>query len=119
MVERRKYQRYVVHENTIAVCNEEVGRVLDLSAGGMAVTFIGYQGALLKEFEAVFLCRTTNTVIKNLPSLLVRKGGDKPSCLGRHIVQTIGVSFSRLSKEHSKQICQYIVGLSKVTTLSQ
>ncbi len=109
--DRRKHKRQAVPNDAIAVCNEKVCRILNISEGGMAVNCIN-EKPFSEEEKATILCGTKNLFIKDLPVGLVQTTSQPPSTISPIQVQTVRVKFNYLNGAHNDQIKQYIFRLS-------
>jgi hypothetical protein len=109
--DRRKHKRYTVPDDAISVCNTKIGRVLNISEGGMAVNFITAE-PFSEGNMVTIICGTKSLLIQNLPIRLVRKN-DKPfSFMSTFQIQTVGIKFNYSNTAQHDQIKQYISGLS-------
>ena len=109
--DRRKHKRHAVSDDAIAACNTKIGRIINISEGGMAANFFTDE-PFSEEDKATILCRTKNLLIENMPIRLVRKN-DKPfSPMSGFQIQPVGVKFNYSNTAQQDQIKEYISGLS-------
>ena len=97
-------------DDAIATSNTKVGRIINISEGGMAVNYIS-EGSFSEENKATILCKTKSLFIKDLPIRLVHKN-DKPlSPMSTFKIQTVGIKFNYSNAAQHDQIKEYISGL--------
>ncbi len=108
---KRKHKRYMVTDDAIAVIKKKVGRITDISEGGMAVNYINDE-PFSEEDKATILNRTKSLLINGLPIRLVREN-DKPFLpMSGLQIQTVGVKFYNTNANQQEQIKRYVSMLS-------
>ncbi len=110
--DRRKHKRYTVPDDAISTCNRKVGRIINISEGGMAVNFI-FDEPFSEENNVSILSRTDNLFIKDIPVKLVHKMDGQHSFTGTFQLQTVGARFNYLDGAQQEQIKEYIFQLSR------
>ncbi len=109
--DRREHKRYAVPDDAVSMCNGKVGRIINISDGGMAVNFI-LDEPFSEESEATILCRTNNLYIKDSAIEIVRKSDRPFASMGTFRIQTIGVKFNFSNIAQRDQIKEYVSRLS-------
>ncbi len=109
--ERRRHERFLATDDAIAVYNKKIGRIVDISEGGMAVNFISHDEPFSEEGKAIVLCRAKELLIENLQLKVVRKNETPFSQRSRFQIRTVGVEFTYPYAGQRDLIHQYILGL--------
>lgn len=110
--EKRKYQRYPMADDTVAVSEAGIGSVLDISEGGFAVKYLKPK-ELPDECEALVFSAERDFLVTELPIKVVRKGEVQITSPGEEVTQTVGVKFNNPDPDQCKQIKQFVAGLSE------
>ncbi len=110
--DRRKLKRYTASYDAISTCNRKVGRIINISEGGMAVNFI-FDKPFSEETKVTILSRTKNILIEDIPVKLVHKIGRQRSFTSTFQLQTVGIRFNYLNGAQQEQIKEYIFQLSR------
>ncbi len=109
---KRKHKRISVPDDTVVACNSEIGRMTDISEGGMGVNFI-----LDEPFKSsrvvTLISRSQNLHIKNLPVCVVHKTEVPFTRVNRYNVQPVGLKFDFANVEQKAQVRKYISTLYK------
>ncbi len=109
---KRKHKRISVPDDTVVACNSEIGRMTDISQGGMGVNFI-----LDEPFKSsrvvTLISRSQNLHIKNLPICVVHKTEVPFTRVNWYNVQPVGLKFDFANDEQKAQVTKYISTLYK------
>nr|MBF0221666.1 PilZ domain-containing protein [Desulfobulbaceae bacterium] len=111
-VDKRKHKRHIVPEDVIAVYQDRVGRVIDISEGGMRIKLIDSSESIAGESIATFYCSITNTKIKAFSLKLIREENINYSRFASLSTKTVGAEFKNPNDSHLDQIRRYISELS-------
>lgn len=111
-IDKRKHKRYLVPEDVVAICQDRVGRVVDISEGGLRIKLIDSSEPITGKSIATFYCSTTNTKIKEFSFTLIREENINFSRFGSLSTQTIGAAFDNTNSIHMNQIRHYISELA-------
>jgi hypothetical protein len=109
--EQRKYKRYAQPDDAVVVCHTKIGRVINISEGGMVVNWLG-DTSFPDDGIVTILSNSKDIFINDLPVrfLSVR---NEPS-LNRAIkMQRTGISFNFANPKQHRQIKDYIAGLAR------
>jgi len=108
---KRKHKRTAVTDDTVVACDSKIGRMTDISQGGMGVNFI-----LDKPFRdarvATLISRSNNLHIKDLPVRLIHKTEVPFTRIGRYQAHPVGLKFEFADAEQKAQVRKYIATLS-------
>ena len=112
-VEKRKCKRYNVPDFLVALYDNRLGRVVNISENGLAIKLFDTNLESLPESCKIsLLTRTRGFLVENLPLKLVRKE-DQPSAIkNKKRLQTIGVTFAASDIMQLCKIKQYLFLLS-------
>ncbi len=111
-LDKRKHRRISVPDDTVVACNSEIGRMTDISQGGMGVNFIldePFKGSRM----VTLISRTNNLHIKNLPICVVHKTEVQFTRVNWYKVQSVGLKFDFANVEQKAQVRKYISTLYK------
>ena len=111
-IERRKHKRYAGAEDAIVRFSSRIGRIINISEGGMAIHLIDILESLPDELEATIFCSTTNTKIKGLALKIVRENETIFPKFAGFATRIIGVTFTNPNAIQQEQIRQHISRLS-------
>ncbi len=110
--DRREHKRYAVADDAICMFNEKVGRIINISEGGMAVNFL-LDEPFSEENAVTILCRSKDLFINNIPAKLVHEKDRQRLSMGKFDAQTVGVKFKHLRGAQNDQIKEYVSRLSR------
>ncbi len=115
---RRKHKRISVPDDTVVACNSEIGRMTNISQGGMGVNFI-----LDKPFNGgsvvTLISRSNNLHIKELPVCVIHKTEVPFTRMSWYKVQPVGLKFDFANAEQKAKVRKYISTLSKGSDFHQ
>lgn len=109
--DRREYKRYPVTEEAYVFCLDKVGRVIDVSKGGMTINLFYDNEVLCDNWACTFSCRKTDTKVNDLRLIVVREEIEENSIFSIPS-RTVGVKFDDPSSTQQTQILEHIVGAS-------
>ncbi|MBA3014117.1 MAG: response regulator [Proteobacteria bacterium] len=110
-VERRKHYRYAIKDNSVFVCDGQIGHVVDISDNGLAITYMDHQPTS-KKWKAMLLNKVNKVSIPDLQFKIARVGKVGVSQPMGVTTQTIGAIFYNPDSSQQDQIRQFIHGLS-------
>ena len=110
MVEKRAFKRYSVPDFVVAVFDNRLGRVVNISKSGMAVQLTGLDfHSLPKECETSLLSKSKGFLIEDIPLTVVRKDIASFCSLSHSRLHTIGVKFNTSnSPRHLSKLLPFI-----------
>jgi len=107
---KRRHERTAVTDDTVVACDSKIGRMTDISQGGMGVNFI-----LDKPFNGdsvvTLISRSNNLHIKDLPVRLIHKTEVPFTRIGRYQAHPVGLKFEFADAEQKAQVREYISAL--------
>ena len=109
-MEHRKHKRYAVTDDAIAATSTKIGRIINISEGGMAVNWICDE-PLSGDNKVTILCRTEDLFIKDLPIRMIRND-NKFMPVSTFQIQSMGVKFNFSNTDQHNQVKQYISRLA-------
>ena len=112
--EKRQHPRYTVQEETFIFCNDNIGQIVDISLGGMAID-VFFNSTPPKDWEAALLCKAQNAKINSLPLKIVHKAKKRFTIFG-HVTRTIGVKLDSIDTGQQEQIRHFVSVLRKDQT---
>ncbi|MBC8317055.1 MAG: PilZ domain-containing protein [Desulfobulbaceae bacterium] len=111
--EKRKCKRYNVPDFMVAIYDNRLGRVINISESGLAIKLIDSDFESLPEAgKTSLLTRTRGFLIEGLPLKLVRKEVLSSTPRNSKKLQTIGVKFNISDAIQLCKIKQYLFLLS-------
>ncbi len=110
-VEQRKHKRYAPPDDAVAVCNTKIGRIINISEGGMAVNWIG-DTSFSGDGMVTFLSSSKDVLINDLPVRFLSVRNEQASSMNAIKVQCIGVSFNYADTAQHDHVKEYIDGLA-------
>jgi hypothetical protein len=108
--EQRKYKRYTQPDDAVAVCNTKIGRVINISEGGMAVNWLG-DTSFPDTGTVTILSNSKALFINDLPARFLSARNEQSSNRAIKMKRT-GVSFNFANPKQHRQIKEYIAGLA-------
>ncbi len=111
-VDRRKHERYVVKDDAIALFNKKIGRIVNISEGGMAVNFLSHDKPFSERGATTIFCRMKALLIEDLQMKVVRTTHKPFSPNSRVKIRTIGVEFDYSMESEHEKIMRYITGMA-------
>jgi c-di-GMP-binding flagellar brake protein YcgR len=114
--EHRKYKRYAQPDDAVAVCNTKIGRVINISEGGMAVNWLG-DTSFPDDGIVTILSNSKDILINDLPARFISARNEQSSNRAIKMTRT-GVSFNFANTKQHRQIKEYIAGLARDYRLS-
>jgi len=111
-LDHRKHKRYAVTDDAIAASNRKIGRIINISEGGMAVNWISVE-PFLCDNKVTILCRTENLFIKDLLIRMVRNNNKPFGFMSTFQIRSMGVEFNYSNTEQHNQVKQYISRLAE------
>jgi hypothetical protein len=107
--EQRKYKRYAQPDDAVVVCHTKIGRVINISEGGMAVNWLG-DTSFRDDATVTILSNSKDLLINDLPVRFLSARNETSS--NRAIKrQRTGISFNFANPKQHRQIKEYIAGL--------
>ena len=110
-VDQRKHKRYAATDKAIAICNTKVGRIIDISRGGMAVIFTSNDSFSGEDRTTIF-SKYKNLLIEEIPMIFVREIDTQSTPTSPFQIRTVGIQFNYSNSEQQDQIKQYLTGLT-------
>jgi hypothetical protein len=109
--EQRKYKRYAQPDDAVVVCHTKIGRIINISEGGMAVNWLG-DTSFPDDATVTILSNSKDILINDLPVrfLSARK---EPSSNRAIKMKRTGISFNLANPKQHRQIKDYIAGLAR------
>ncbi|MBC8318939.1 MAG: PilZ domain-containing protein [Desulfobulbaceae bacterium] len=106
--EKRKHKRHNVTEFLVAVFDNRLGRIINISEKGLAVQMLDDDlKSLPEKFETFFFSKDKGFLVEDLPLKLVRK----EIILSPHLF-TVAAQFATSDIIQLDKVKQYISGLS-------
>jgi hypothetical protein len=111
-VEQRKHKRYAPFDDAVTVFDTKVGRVINISEGGMAVKWIGdvYSSG---DNTITFLCNSKQLLIADLPVRFLSVRNEQASLMGTINLQSTRLGFNYADSTQHNQIKKYISWLAR------
>jgi hypothetical protein len=111
LVEQRKHKRYAPSDDAVTVFDTKVGRVINISEGGMAVKWIGdvYSSG---DNTITFLCSSKELLIADLPVRFLSVRNEQASLMGTINLQSTRLRFNFADSTQHNQIKKYISWLA-------
>lgn len=110
--EKRKYKRFRLADDTVAISEVGIGSVLDISEGGFAVKYLKPK-ELSNEGDALIFSAEKDFLVSELPIKVVRREEVVVSPQGDATTQTVGVEFNNPAPDKQDQIKKFVSDLSK------
>ena len=113
IAERRKYVRFIAQPTAYAALGSsftKIGKIRDISMGGMAFEYYSDTGALNQNDSAVSIFITVNNFyLENIPCRLI---SDLPKCgfnktpvlNANYMVKRCGLQFTTISEDHRQRL---------------
>ena len=117
LFERRKHKRFRVPLNTYALLNDQVsklGRVLDISKGGLAFRYISIGKELKEEFQLDLISAQVNPGLNGLPVKVVSEIEIASETPSRAVtLSRASVQFEELMDEQADWLERFIQACSQ------
>lgn len=108
--ERRKFSRFLAQDTAFAVLRpafSKVGKIKDISGGGLAFHYIGYDGQQKDSSEMdIFLCEEGGFHLSKIPCKIIHdyKVDDYQTSIHRIETRWCGVEFRGLTEEQAAEL---------------
>lgn len=111
--ERRQHKRHRIHQDALVFIGKEPGTIIDMSEGGLAVSFVSMKpGTTLPQQLDLFYAQT-QFYLPNLPVMVVNEISTPPfSIFSSLTAKRLCLQFGPLSNEQQTQVQQFIHGCS-------
>ena len=113
-VERRKHKRFQVQENTFALLRAQVsklGRVIDISKGGLAFRYVSIGERLKGPLELDLLSHHRDFDLNKIPVRIISNFeivGKKPFTYRSITLRRVGVQFGELTQRQKSKLEYFI-----------
>lgn len=98
MIEQRKHERFKAPEGTIALACGRMGKVIDISKGGLSLMFFdGTITNIPRELSFDIFCTEKRINARQIPGKIAWEKEVSFSALSKIIYKIIGVQFTNLS----------------------
>jgi hypothetical protein len=112
-LEKRKCKRYNLTDFVVAVSTTRLGRVINISASGIAIKLIDADfKSLPEECKISLLTRAKGFLVEELPLKIVRKELIPASSRNSEKIQTIGAKFNIADAIKRCKVKQFLFELS-------
>ena len=99
MLEQRKDKRFNITEETRALANDTIAKVVDISKGGLSLLFLDeIAGNISGELSLDLLCNKNGVDARQIPGKIVWNKNVSVSTTPGMVYKKIGIQFGNLSK---------------------
>ena len=109
--EKREHKRHPASKNTIVISQENIGQVVDISAGGLGLEYLCVEN-IPDRWHTDILSGKGTFFLEDLPVKLAWEGTPKISPDTDTMSQVIGVNFDQPSEEQQQKLNRFIEKLA-------
>lgn len=108
MLEQRKHKRFQVPDGTRALTCGKIGKVVDISRGGLSLIVLdGAITDITGEFTIDLLCNERRIDARQIPGKIIWNKDVSFSAISGMVYKKIGVQFGKLSPTQYKQLLSF------------
>lgn len=108
--EQRKHKRYEIENDTFVSCNGNIGKIRNISMGGVFCRCVGNEGP--KEDACIFdiFCADEDIKLKlkKVPVTIIKKHLDQDALCKTTLARRCNVMFDQLAPEQTSQLENFI-----------